>query len=308
MLGADLLTSLGVAAAADLPASEKRFADGAHFRIEIPSTEGPSVSRAVLEEAGRRGIRIHRMSQGSGVTMLSRDERADWVRLGAEHDCELSLYVRPTASWGTGAGWTTQTGRPLAGQAHGAAQLAAALDQVRRACADGFRGVLITDLGVLAGVNELRERGELPAELSIKVGVQMSVANPLAARTVERLGAGTINVPSDCTLADLAAIRAAVDVPLDIYIESPDDLGGFVRVHEIADIVRVAAPVYLKFGLRNAPGLYPSGTHLDDAARSLARERVRRTQLGLELLAELAPELITTTGRADLAVPVPPPA
>jgi hypothetical protein len=62
------------------------------------------------------------------------------------------------------------------------------------------------------------------------------------------------------TLGELAAIRAAVDILLDVYIESPNDLGGFIR-H--ADIVRAAAPVYLKFGLANTPAIYPSGTHLD---------------------------------------------
>lgn len=304
MLGSELLNQVGIATPADLPASAKRFADGAHYRIEIPSVEGPTVSDAVTDEASKRGLRIHRVSQGSGVTMLTKDERRAWVSSAAANELEVSLYIRPTASWGTGAAWMSNTGGPLAGQVQGVAQLAAALDQVKRAVEAGFRSVLITDLGVLSAVNELRSAGELPADLSIKIGVQMAVANPLTARIVEQLGAQTINVPSDISLVDLAAIRQLVNAPIDIYIESPDDLGGFVRTHEIADIVRVAAPVYLKFGLRNAPGLYPSGSHTEELACKLARERVRRAQLGLELLHELAPELTTTTGVADLAVPV----
>ena len=35
-------------------ASEARFADGAHFRIEIPSVENPDALRAVVEEARER--------------------------------------------------------------------------------------------------------------------------------------------------------------------------------------------------------------------------------------------------------------
>jgi hypothetical protein len=49
--------------------------------------------------------------------------------------------------------------------------------------------------------------------------------------------------------------------------------------------VRVAAPVYLKFGLRNAPDVYPAGTHLEATTVALTRERVRRARLGMELLA-----------------------
>lgn len=306
MLGSTLLRELDLPDdVGALPDSPLRFADGGHFRIEIPSVEGPGVCAAVLEEAGARGVPVHRVSQGSGVTMLTRDERAELARLGAAHEVEVSLYIRPTATWGTGSAWLAPTGSPLAGQVHGLAQLGAALDQVERAVASGFRSVLVTDVGVIAAISELRRRGALPAGLAVKAGVQLAVANPMSARVVADLGAATINVPSDVPLADLAAIRRTVDVPLDIYVESPDDLGGFVRSHEIAEIVRVAAPVYLKFGLRNAPPLYPGGTHTETLAVVLARERVRRAQLGLELLDEADPTLRPSTSGSDLAVPRP---
>src|SRR3989442_8096769 len=51
----------------ELPDSTKRFPDGAHYRVEIPSTEGPRVFEAVLEEAERRAVPVVRVSQGSGV-------------------------------------------------------------------------------------------------------------------------------------------------------------------------------------------------------------------------------------------------
>ena len=47
-----------------LPDSAKR-PDGAAFRIEIPSTEGPRALEAVLDEAERREVRVHRVSQGA---------------------------------------------------------------------------------------------------------------------------------------------------------------------------------------------------------------------------------------------------
>lgn len=305
MLGFDLMQSSGLLVEpAHLTESPKRFADGSHCRIELPSVEGPEVFEALLTEADQRRVPVHRVSQGSGVTMLTAAERSQWARRGAETQTEICLYIRPTASWGTGAAWRSATGATLAGQAHGVAQLAACLDQVKRAAESGFRSVLITDFGVLAAVAQLKDTGVLPPDLQLKAGVQMSVANPWTAKVVSELGACSINVASDCSLADLAAIRAAVDNPLDIYIESPDDLGGFIRLHEIADIVRVAAPVYLKFGVRNAPSLYPNGTHTMSIATALARERVRRAQIGLELLSETGgAELVVSKGASDLGIP-----
>jgi hypothetical protein len=83
----------------------------------------------------------------------------------------------------------------------------------------------------------------------------------------------------------------------------PDNLGGFVRLYDIPWIVRVSTPVFLKFGLRNAPDVYPSGSHLDAVAVPLARERVRRARLGLDLLERYQPNAVMSAiGASDLAL------
>jgi hypothetical protein len=107
---------------------------------------------------------------------------------------------------------------------------------------------------------------------------------------LERLGADTINLATDLEVGMLAAIRAATKLPLDVYVEAPDDMGGFVRNYLLPDIVRVAAPVHVKVGLRNATPVYPSGLHLQPVAAVQAREKVRRAALLERLLRELAPE------------------
>ena len=58
----------------ELPTSSKRFPDGAQYRVEIPSVEGPKAFAAVLEEAEARRVRVHRISQGSGVMLLTDGE------------------------------------------------------------------------------------------------------------------------------------------------------------------------------------------------------------------------------------------
>jgi hypothetical protein len=142
--------------------------------------------------------------------------------------------------------------------------------------------------------------------MQAKVSVMLPVSNPATARALVEHGANTLNLPPDLTLAQLAAIRAVVDVPLDVYIEAPDNVGGFVRLYEIAEVIRVAAPVYVKFGLRNAPDVYPSGGHLDATVAALSRERVRRARLGLELLGRSWPDAPTSELAATgLVVPQP---
>ena len=90
------------------------------------------------------------------------------------------------------------------------------------------------------------------------------------------------------------AIRQAVDAAIDFYVEAPDDFGGTLRYYEIAELVRIAAPIYLKFGVRNAPGLYPIGQHLESTVVALSRERVRRAAIGLSLLTRYSPGAVAS--------------
>ena len=89
---------------------------------------------------------------------------------------------------------------------------------------------------------------------------------PVGFQVAAGLGGDSINVPSDLTIHQLAELRAASPAAIDMYIEAPDDLGGFVRLYDAAELIRVAAPIYLKFGLRNAPPIYPVGRHLLEVA------------------------------------------
>jgi hypothetical protein len=290
----------------ELPDSSERFPDGAQYRIEIPSTEGPRCLEAVLGEAARLDVAVHRVSQGSGVFMLTNDELDEMAQLAADAPLEVSLFARPNAAWDTSAMARAPAGGAVAPTSRGQEQVVYALEDVRRAAAHGFRSVLIADLGLLAVFDAMRNAGELPRDMQAKISVMLPVSNPSTARVLVDLGANTLNLPTDLSLAQIAAIRAAVSVPLDIYVEAPDNLGGFVRLYELPEIVRVAAPVYVKFGLRNAPDVYPAGTHLDGVTVALSRERVRRARLGLELLERTYPEAtMSALGAAGLALPVP---
>lgn len=284
--------------------SDLRFADGLAYRIEIPSVEGPEVMGAVLEEAAERGVPVRRVSQGSGVMMLTDRELDEMASLGAEHGVEVSLFLGPRGAWDTGGQSLVTSAVGVV--ARGDTGVEHCVAEVRRGLAHGIRSFLVGDVGVLATLGALRAAGDLPDDLVLKTSVLLPCANGATARVLQDLGATTINVSTDLSVTELAAVRAACTAPLDVYVEVPDDQGGFVRFYEVPELIRVAAPLYVKLGLRNAPNIYPAGLHLRETAIRLGRERVRRAELVLRLVAERAPELVEGRGAdapSDLAVP-----
>ena len=268
----------------DLPTSAKRFADGGQYRVEIPSCEGPRAMRAVIEEASARHVPVHRVSQGSGIMLQTDDEIREMLALGREHRIEVCLFVGPRANWDVGVQAASASGRVIGSALRGADQLGYAVEDVLHGASLGLRSVLVADLGLLSVFGRMKQSGDLPADFVLKVSVTLAAPNPAAARVLEDLGATSINLPVDLTLAQIAAIRKAIDAPIDFYVESPDDFGGAVRHYETPELVRVAAPIYLKYGLRNAPPLYPSGQHLEATVIALSRERVRRAAISLAIL------------------------
>jgi hypothetical protein len=273
-----------------LPDSSKRFPDGGQYRIEIPSVEGPRAMEAVLSAADEHKVPLHRMSQGSGIMLQTDQEIERMVDLGRQRGVEVCLFVGPRANWDTGVQAVSPGGRVIGASLRGADQLAYGIEDVLHASALGIRSILVADVGQLMVLGRMKAAGYLPSDFVLKISVTLAAANPATARVLEDLGATSINLPVDLSLAQIAAIRQAVDAAIDFYVESPDDLGGVVRHYEIAELVRVAAPIYLKFGVRNAPGLYPSGYHLESTVVALSRERVRRAAIGLGLLRRYRPQ------------------
>ncbi len=286
--------------------STARFPDGAAFRIEIPSVEGPRCMEAVLEEARRLEVPVTRVSQGSGIELLTDAEIAAMVDLGREQGVEVCLFARPSAGWDVSASSRASAGAAFASVARGAAHLEAALRQIARAADLGVRSVLIADYGVLSAFGRARADGVLPPDMQAKVSVMMAVSNPATARVLVDLGADTVNVSPDLTIDQIAEIRSEIGVvPIDMYVEAPDDIGGFVRYHEVAELVRRTAPVYVKLGLRNAALIYPSGGHWESTAVALGIERVRRARIALEALGRGGVDLASCSlpGAAGLAIP-----
>ena len=304
--GADVLARRGIAAEPKPVPSPLRFPDGAHFRIEIPSVEGPAVLRAVLAQASSEGITVNRVSQGSGAMLLSAAELAEMARIGADNGTEVSLFVGPREEWDIGGLAQSGEGPSRAGLIRGVRQLRYAIDDVLRGIDCGIRGFLVADAGLLELLAEMQAAGQIPASVVWKVSAMLAPANPLTVSQLERRGGSTINVPADVTLGQLAEMRAATSLPIDLYVEAPSAMGGVVRGQEAADLVAVAAPMYVKFGLRNSRLLYPSGLHLVEEAAAIAREKVHRARVALEWMGRSGLDLVQSRpGAPGLGVPEP---
>ena len=267
-----------------LPESEKRFSDGARWKIEIPSVEGPAAFKAVLDEAKKRKLTIHRISQGSGIMLQTDDEIKEMIAMGKSENIEVCLFVGPRASWDSGKTPVSASGAVAYPSLRGGDQLRYAVEDVLHAADLGLRSVLVGDAGLLDVLGKARKNGDLPSDFILKTSVALTCNNPATAKLYEDLGASTLNLSTDLSLQQIAAIRAQVDIPVDVYVEAPDDFGGAVRHYEVPDLVRVSSPIYLKFTVRNSPGLYPAGGHIQSMIEATARERVRRASIGHSML------------------------
>jgi hypothetical protein len=61
----------------------------------------------------------------------------------------------------------------------------------------------------------------LPQDLIMKGSVALGASNPVSLRLLEVQGLNTVNIPGDTSLAALRQARAAIAIPLDLYVESP---------------------------------------------------------------------------------------
>ena len=288
------------------PSSKVKFPDGADFRIEIPSVEGANVLRAVLKEAKDRGVTVNRVSQGSGAMLHAESELKEMSRIAADAGLEISLFIGPREEWGVGAMSRSAEGPALGGSVRGMRQLRYAVEDSLRAMECGIRGLLIADLGLLQVLSEARRLGKIPADVIFKVSVMKAPSNPATLKVLEALGGDTVNLPTDLTLNELCEMRAVTKLPIDLYVEAPDGLGGVVRGNEIADLVAAASPLYSKFGLRNSRPLYPAGLHLENDAIIIAREKVRRASISMEWLQRDHREFVQSKpGAEGLGIPKP---
>lgn len=283
----------------DMPTSTARFADGGAYRIEVPTVNSAEAVGALLEAATKNDITINRVTETYGMFRHTRREIQEFCRLCREYGCELLLSVGPRAPYDTGATVLSPQGVRISYRLRGMEQVLRGVEDIKRGYDLGCRGFLIYDEGMLWLIGRMRKDGALPGDIIFKASAHLGHCNPCSFRLLESLGADSINPVRDLQIPMIAALRAAVKVPLDVHTDNPPGSGGFIRVYEAPDIVRVAAPVHCKTGNSVVSG------HGVITSAADARRMADQAAIVVEMVSKYCPEATQSPkGSSDLCLPV----
>ena len=232
----------------DLPTSNARFPDGAHFRTELLPTTLEEYEK-VFDLCDRYNHAGNKITDTRGAMFDTDDEIIRKCELCRERGVELVL------SPGAGENYKDISHQMahhaiVEGKSRGMDMLVRNIADMLRCIELGARGFLVYDEGMILVVTQLRRDGIIPPETTFKISANISVSNPLALKFwVEKAMLepnDSLNPIRDMTLPMLAAMRAVTDQPLDVHAYWSTNLA---RTMDTPDIVRIVAPVYFKVSM-----------------------------------------------------------
>jgi len=278
--------------------SNKRFADGAQYRFEVPGIQKPSAIRALVDATDKYGIEVHRVTQTKGIMLLTDSEILEMANIAKDARMELFLSVGPRATYDTSASARTEEGKRIGYRLRGYDNLVYAIEDVKRAIELGIRGIVVYDEGLLWTLNKMRELKEIPKDTFFKISAHTGHGNPASAKLLEEIGANSFNPVRDLQIPMIASIRNAIDISIDLHTENPKSSGGFIRHYEVPDMIKYAAPVYLKTGGSIA------SHHGWDTTKKQAGERIRQVSLVQNMINRYYDDAIMSKrDSANLAIP-----
>lgn len=293
----EFLKKIGIEKTCDDFKSEKRFADGGQYRFEVPGIQSPKTMKALLDASLKNNIFIHRVTQTKGIMMLCDREIIEMVELAKDYQCELFLSTGPRATYDTSATLHTKEGSRIGYRLRGFDNLVYAIEDIKRACDLGVRGILLYDEGLLWVLNEMRCDGEIPSNVHFKLSAHAGHSNPASAKLLQSIGLNSLNPVRDLQIPMIASIRHACDLALDLHTENPKSTGGFIRHYEVPDFIKVASPVYLKTGGSVALN------HNWDTTQSDAIARIKQVMLVKRVIDTYLPDSVQSPKSEDLAIP-----
>lgn len=297
-----LLRNYGIAYSDQLPllVSGKEFAQGGHFGVEIPAVNTFKAIEATINLLKRENVYCSRFNETLGSHLLSDSEIHEMLSICKENRIGILFSVGPRPEYDIKASfYRSQFGLEMGRRLNNNDAIRQAVEEVLRVCDLGCRGVTIYDPGLLRILTRLKADGILPGNLLLKASTHCMITNSEIARIYEENGATSITTAHDLGLPMLSSIRQRCEIPLDVPTDVYKSKGGFIRFYELAEIIQVASPVMLKMGA--SVQAHPYDAVKDD----LAIERVKRIQVGLEILARNIPEHLRHISPVDLQVCLP---
>jgi hypothetical protein len=291
----------------DMPTSKKSFPDGAQYRMEIAGIEHYSNFAAMMDEAKKRKLPIHRaICTVGGSTYMDFNDLKNLARHARDEKVELVMVIGHRKGWDVGSkemGYSE--GAPQGARHRGCDSISYWVEDMMRCLEAGLRGFLVLDEGCLRLASQMRAEGFIPKETIFKWSVFGGQSSPAGAKLLEELGANTMNPISDVSLPILGAIRATVDMPLDVYLIIVDTFGGMFRAYEAPEIARVAAPVYFKIEPGPSEFEIYKPWYSAQAHDDLMRMKVKLGSILREIVERRAPELrLSGQGPDDLVLQV----
>jgi len=290
----------------DLPASNKTFTGGAHYRHEVPGIETAENFEVLIKESKFREVQIHRIIGAvGGSARLDFGELKYYAQIGADNKIEVIINPVPTRGWDIGRQYATPEGYISGMRIRGMDNLNLWLMEFERCIEAGFRGFLVPDEGLMLLLGKMRKDNVIPQDVKFKVSVFAGHGNALGGKMLQDMGADSFNPLADLDLSMLAAIRYATDIPLDVYISLVDSMGGFQRFVESAEIARICAPVYFKFEPgKNECDMYNAWAP-SSSLNEITKIKVKYAQICMEWCKRSDYNLVFNNYTEDLAIPKP---
>ncbi len=291
----------------DLPDSDKRFPDGAHYRIEMSGVEGPKVLEALIDEKNKRNVPVHRLISLVGGGYLYDDEEIKYfAQMAADEDMEVIAVPGPRNGRDKGRQYTSSEGMRTGMQHRGSDELRNVIADIMRMYDLGIRGFMLVDRGLLWLVRKMQEQGNLPEDMAFKMSVWTGVSAAGGAKLMEDLGASSFNPIADLPLPMLASIRKVVDIPIDFYIWTFQSYGGTNRFYEANDVARLYSPCYFKFEPETSSTEgYAPWANIDHQI-DLMRKKIKWAEFVINFIKENNPEIkLSDQGPSDLYIPKP---
>jgi len=254
-----------------LPDSGKTFPDGANYRIEVSGIETAEILEAVVDEAKKLGIPIHRaIATVAGSKFYSDSQLKGLAALAAEHKIEVIIcpgdlarqVIKDPNKVFTMLNWQNSD------------EAVAYYQEVTRCIKLGFRGFLVWRKGMLHSLNFNRKKSAdcnivnflnpdayyVPKETIFKLSTFDNNANIYDFILAEKLGADTVNTANGLSLSNLASIRSVATITMDVHVtfwqmffekneKSYLELAvkPYDRIKDAPEIARLCSPVYFKF-------------------------------------------------------------
>ncbi len=300
-----------------LPDSEKKFPDGCHYRIEVSGMETPGILEAVIDEAKKLGIPIHRaISTVKGSYYWNNKDLKDLAKIARENKVEVIICPHKLC----GAVFEDINKIFTALNWEDSESVEDYLKEVKR-CADlGFKGFLVWNKSLLPYLHIMRTTRIIPTDTIFKVSTFANNMNVYDFVDAENKNADTINTANGLTLKNLSKIRAAINATMDIHItfwqlalEGPNTNGRFEliakpydRISEAPELARICSPAYFKFE-KGTPGIGVYNLCQTWTEKDLAEHKRKDVRAAAEIVERIKKEYpllkLSGWGPKDLRVP-----